>query len=242
MLLRHASRCGVKVHESTRVTDIEFDGPRPVAASYLNTSTHDAGRIEFDYLVDSSGRAGVMSTKYLKNRVFNPSFKNIATWGYWRGAKKYQPNDEKLANFPFFEALSGMSASPTNQSSVLTSAPSDDSGWAWFFPLHDGTTSVGLVMNQDIANRKKRAHSWSTREFYVQELKKQAPVLVDLIGPEGYLAEDGKSSGSAVRSASDYSYSAKCYAGPGYRLVGDAACEFLIVVGSSLSRADGIRS
>jgi flavin-dependent dehydrogenase len=206
MFLRYAERCGVKVFEGTKVMELEFDGTsRPVAAYHANTGTGSVGKITFDYLIDSSGRTGIMSTKYLKNRQFNPSFKNIATWGYWKGVKSYKPDDERLKGFPFFEALN------------------DNSGWAWLFPLHNGHTSIGLVMNQDALSQKKKASSAAnTREFYREELMKRAPTLVELIG-EGQLVE-GDQPSTTVRSASDYSYSAKSYAGPYYRLVGDAAC------------------
>jgi len=47
------------------------------------------GMISFNYLVDATGRAGLMSTKYSKNRNFTESLKNIAVWGYWTGAGSY---------------------------------------------------------------------------------------------------------------------------------------------------------
>ncbi|KAL4989913.1 hypothetical protein BDW68DRAFT_195322 [Aspergillus falconensis] len=49
------------------------------------------GTIRFEYLVGASGRAGVVSTKYLRNRVHNPRLLSIAIWGYWTGAKMYGP-------------------------------------------------------------------------------------------------------------------------------------------------------
>lgn len=35
----------------------------------------------------------------------------------------------------------------------------DESGWAWFIPLHDGLTSVGVVRDQAAFNRAARLHS-----------------------------------------------------------------------------------
>lgn len=32
----------------------------------------------------------------------------------------------------------------------------DESGWCWFIPLPQGITSVGIVMDEEIANRKKK--------------------------------------------------------------------------------------
>ena len=97
--------------EETRVTDLQFDGegssPRPVSATWKNTSTGMEGHISFDYLVDASGRNGIMSTKYLKNRHFNKALNNIACWGYWEGTDSYRPGTSR-ENAPWFEALDGM--------------------------------------------------------------------------------------------------------------------------------------
>ena len=50
--------------------------------------------MRFDYLVDASGRAGLVSTKYLKNRKNNQGLKNLANWGYWKGAGEYAVDTE----------------------------------------------------------------------------------------------------------------------------------------------------
>ena len=34
---------------------------------------------------------------------------------------------------------------------------SDESGWAWFIPLHGGVTSVGVVVNNEIYTRRARS-------------------------------------------------------------------------------------
>lgn len=47
-------------------------------------------------------------TRYLKNRKFNESLKNVAVWGYWRGTGMYG-KDTSRENAPYFEALSGKS-------------------------------------------------------------------------------------------------------------------------------------
>lgn len=59
----------------------------------------------------------------------------------------------------------------------------------------------------------------SIKALYLQELK-QAPVVVALIGDGSLVGGESK---PTVMSASDYSYSATSYAGPNYRIVGDAA-------------------
>lgn len=107
---------------------------------------------------------------------------------------------------------------------MLTS-DTDESGWSWFIPLHDGTTSVGIVLDQDISTNKKRAgreaageRGYSLQQHYLDELSR-SPSVLELIG-EGRLRNKDKPEG--VKAASDFSYSASAYAGPNYRIAGDA--------------------
>ncbi|KAL1696002.1 hypothetical protein GGG16DRAFT_121324 [Schizophyllum commune] len=223
LLLKHARTCGVSVFERTKVDSIEFstdDTSRPVAVNWTHTTNTDSasgsssgratGRTTFDYLVDASGRAGVMSAKYMKNRHFNESLKNIAIWGYWRGAGTYGVGTSR-EGAPWFEALT------------------DESGWAWFIPLHDGTTSVGVVMNQQMftESAQKPSHSPFSPEAapnprgstmtsrYLAALS-NAPQVVALLSEQARMVED------SVKSASDYSYKATEHAGLNFRICGDA--------------------
>jgi 2-polyprenyl-6-methoxyphenol hydroxylase-like FAD-dependent oxidoreductase len=115
-MLRHAAACGAAVFEETRVTDVEFEesGKRPVAVLWKDSQT-GSGRIEFDYLIDASGRRGLLSTKYFGTRQPIQSLKNTAMWSYWRGTGSYKPNTERQGS-PFFEALSGRHATQGSSS------------------------------------------------------------------------------------------------------------------------------
>ena len=91
---------------------------------------------------------------------------------------------------------------------------SDGSGWAWFIPLHNGTTSVGVVMNQAMSTDKKRAAAeLNSKEYYLQCIQEARGVAHLLSKAE--LSTD-------VKYASDWSYSASTYASPYLRIVGDA--------------------
>lgn len=96
----------------------------------------------------------------------------------------------------------------------------DESGWAWFIPLHDNTVSVGVVQNESRSKLKKsqlqRTDDDSTsltQAFYLDQLY-LAPGLRKLLGDACLV--------SPIKSASDFSYSASSHAGSGYRIVGDA--------------------
>lgn len=119
-MFKHAGKSGANIFDGVKVDSIEFVPPenpdatlesgipdpgRPVSASW-SRKDGDCGEIKFEYLVDASGRAGVVSTKYLKNRKTNQGLKNIANWGYWKGATEYGIGTPRQGQ-PLFEALSG---------------------------------------------------------------------------------------------------------------------------------------
>ncbi|KAF8058203.1 putative halogenase [Lyophyllum atratum] len=198
LLLRHASTSGVQVYEGLSVTDLKFSGERPVSAIY-KAEGGKSQEISFEYLVDASGRTGLMSTKYLRNRRFNKSLRNMAFWGYWVGGGRYSPGTNR-ENAPWFEAFT------------------DESGWAWYIPLHNGTTSVGVIISKEAYTAKKAKLVTNgvddpNTTLYIDQLA-HAPGLMRLLGPAKMASE--------VKSAGDYSYSASQYAGLNYRIAGDA--------------------
>ena len=121
LMFRHAGKCGAKIFDGVKVESIEFneasgidvpedckvaDLGRPVSATWKRKDG-TTGSISFDYLIDGSGRAGVISTKYMRNRKFNQGLKNVASWGYWKGTGQYAEGTHRQ-NQPFFEALTGI--------------------------------------------------------------------------------------------------------------------------------------
>ena len=227
-MFQHARKSGAKTFDGVKVTGIEWaplegtdavrgddianvDPGRPVSASWAHKDG-SAGEIKFNYLVDASGRAGIVSTKYLKNRSFNQELKNVANWGYWKGAISYGVGTPKEGQ-PFFEALHGLFIASAWSVIVLTSPSSDGSGWAWFIPLHNGTTSVGVVMNQAMSTEKKRAAALDSKGYYTESIQEARGVAHLLSKAE--LATD-------IKHASDWSYSASSYGSPYLRIIGDA--------------------
>ncbi|KAK4447398.1 tryptophan 2-halogenase [Podospora aff. communis PSN243] len=211
LMLDHAEKVGAKTFQGVKVESIEFepapDFPeddricnpgRPISAAWSRRADGAKGTISFEYLVDASGRNGIVSTKYLKNRKFNQALKNLAQWGYWKGVKTYAPGTSREGS-PAFEALT------------------DHSGWCWAIPLHDGTMSVGIVMHQERSlERKKKLGSPSTMEYYKHCLT-LAPEIFERM-------KDAELVSPTIKSASDWSYSASAYSGPNLRIVGDAGC------------------
>jgi flavin-dependent dehydrogenase len=125
LLLRNAARAGARLREGRRVTEILFDGNgRPCAAEWEEPETGTRGRHQFDYLVDASGRAGILANRHLGGRRFHESFKNVALWAYWKGGR-------------------GVPDAP--RGATLVSSILD--GWVWVIPLRR-TSSVGVVMHR----------------------------------------------------------------------------------------------
>ncbi|KAI1372125.1 hypothetical protein F4677DRAFT_274912 [Hypoxylon crocopeplum] len=211
LIFRHAGKSGAQIFDGVKVQGLEFEefpnhdpeselpNPgRPVSATWARKEDGSSGTIKFEYLVDASGRAGIMSTKYLKNRKYNEGaqLKNIANWGYWENGGTYGVGTYR-EGCPYFEALT------------------DASGWVWYIPLHTGKVSVGVVMNQNTSTTKKRASGLDSKGLYLDTIK-NTPGIQRLL-ENAQLTTD-------IKSASDWSYSAPAYASPYVRMAGDAAC------------------
>src|SRR5262249_25502477 len=120
ILLRHAAGLGVEVREQHRVVRVHADGRAQVVAENAQGAEVTAAAT---YLIDASGQQALLGQRD-GLREFNPFFKNLSLFGYFTGAERLDG------------ALAG---------NILSAAFAD--GWFWFIPLHDGTTSVGTVVD-----------------------------------------------------------------------------------------------
>ncbi|KAH8435192.1 NAD(P)/FAD-dependent oxidoreductase [Aspergillus melleus] len=212
LMLKHAVKCGAKVFTPVRVTSLQFAPTgardnsaqstpdnashslgRPVSATWA--STEDCGAIRYKYLIDATGRSGIVSTKYMKNRKMNTALKDAATWGYWEGCGVFGEGTH-TENDPYFEAIR------------------DGSGWIWAIPLKE-MVSIGVVMKQEIVVAKKRERRLSPSQIYVNSIE-NTPGIKNLL-EKAELVSD-------LHSTADWSYNATTYASPYLRIVGDAGC------------------
>jgi flavin-dependent dehydrogenase len=195
LLLQYAAEMGARVFEETSVTGVDFDGDRPVRAHWQQAGGV-TGEIAFDHIVDASGLSGLLSTKVLHNRRFQPAFANVAVGSYWRGYTPYvAPDGTPQGGHFFMEALQ------------------DGAGWVWAIPLHDQTLSVGVVVHSEEFQRM-RAEVGDLEEVYRDGLRR-APHLRDMLATAQKV--------QPVQTWRDFSYIADAFSGPGYHLVGDAA-------------------
>jgi len=121
LLLENARDHGAEVHEEHAVEEIDTSGTEPV----LRGVAADGRAFELAprFLVDASGQRALVGRR-LGLRRFDDFFKNLAIFGYWRGAE-HLPGE--LRNH------------------ILSAAFGD--GWFWYIPLHDDTMSVGAVVD-----------------------------------------------------------------------------------------------
>ncbi|PNY28268.1 RadH flavin-dependent halogenase [Tolypocladium capitatum] len=220
LLFKHAGKSGAQTFQGVKVDALEFepyDGEfpscgkvanpgRPVSAQW-STKDGRSGTIAFQYLVDATGRAGITSTKYLKNRKFNEGLKNLAIWGYYKGALHWSEGTPR-ENQPYFEGMRGEPSFSTMHHGA---------GWCWTIPLHNGTVSVGAVLRRDLFFAKKKSLGEDvTNADVMAECLKLCPTIEMLLQPAELVSD--------IKQATDYSYSANAYASPNLRIIGDAGC------------------
>src|SRR5207245_2148005 len=119
LLLENARAHGADVREEHAVTEVETDGEQPVV--HARAASGETVRLTPRFVVDASGQAAVLGRARSLRRL-NDFFKNLAIFGYFRGAERL-PGE--LANH------------------ILSAAFPD--GWFWYIPLPYVTLSVGAV-------------------------------------------------------------------------------------------------
>jgi flavin-dependent dehydrogenase len=192
VLLKHAASQGADVVEGAQVREVLFEDGRAVGVEWSRQGTHLTEHA--DYVIDASGRAGLLSARHFQDRVPHDVFRNVAVWGYYQGG-------------------SLLPRTPRGGINVI-SAPE---GWYWVIPLKDDEFSVGFVTHQDhFLRRKQKYPGAGGMEQLFLDAVQESETVRDLVAPGAYRP--------GVRVEQDFSYAAKSFCGPGYFLTGDSAC------------------
>lgn len=186
LLLENARAHGADVREEHAVTDVDTSGPDPMVTVRAGDGTEI--RIAPRFVVDASGQSALLG-RARDYRRFDDFFKNLAIFGYFRGAERL-PGE--LANH------------------ILSAAFGD--GWFWYIPLHDGTMSVGAVVDA----KTWAKHAAADPDGTYRALIGRCPAIATRLATAQLV--------SPIRVIRDYSYTSTRFSGRGWLLAGDAAC------------------
>lgn len=153
LLLDHARKLGVDVRQPATVESVAFDADG-VTVGAVSHGQRTETRARF--LVDASGRAGLLAQK-LGRRERVPNLGKVALFAHWRGAWRAPAPDEGNIRIYVFE-----------------------SGWFWWIPLHEDRTSVGCVMHA------KTVREWAGPRdaLYLEMIRRCRKVAEHLDGAE----------------------------------------------------------
>lgn len=196
ILLDNARKHGVEVLQPARVAKVlEEDGRVVGALVELPSGEHQEIRARF--VVDASGRAGVIAKSH-GTREFDKVLRNVATFGYWRGARlEHDYNgDWEVARICIV---------------------SHEHGWIWYIPMEPGVVSVGVVTS----DKRHREVAAADPEKYHREVLAKTPETARWL--EGAELVEFHNAPRKVMVESDFNYFHDRLHGPGYALVGDAA-------------------
>ncbi len=159
LLLDNAAAQGVEARQGCRVVEVRFDGKdepsgppgfrrgRAVGVRCLDAAGQ-AGTVHARFVVDASGQ-GTLLGRQLGLRRWDASFRNLAVYAYFSGARRLPP--------------------PADTNIFIESYPD---GWLWTIPLHTGQSSVGAVVDQQASEASVR--KLGLERFLEQQLA-QAP-------------------------------------------------------------------
>ena len=215
ILLEHSRTTGAVVMEECRVTDFIRDGERIVGVKYLDkTQTHHT--VSCRFCVDASGQSSLLGNA-MKLRRFNQTLRNFALYTYFKQAKSVTELLPDLGN--------------KGKGNIFVVAI--DKGWIWYIPLSNGRHSVGVITHGSFAQELKKENRL---KFYWDSLR-SAPQIC-------YLLEEAVMETTSLYSQSDWSYICESFKGPGYLLVGDAACfiDPILSTGVTLAMEGGVKA
>lgn len=117
---------------------------------------------------------------------------------------------QNVAIWSYWEGASLLPDSPEGAINVI----STPDGWWWHIPLKNNRFSVGLVTHKSLFSAQRKQYS-SLDEYYHSKVQSTPKIALALANAKCV---------KSARADQDYSYVSKQFCGPGYFLIGDAAC------------------
>ena len=188
ILLNNSIKAGVDVREGHQVTKIHHENNH-ISGIEIQTPDNTTIDLAAPITIDASGQSAIIA-RNMNLLEWDHFFQNLAVYGYFNNAKRLNKPDE---NNIFIEAHSD--------------------GWNWLIPLHNGSVSVGVVV--DSGKAAEHVHG-ANLEAFLNKYIAYSPHIADLLSNAILNTKP-----QAVR---DWSYAADSFIGDGYILAGDAAC------------------
>ncbi|MDP9174903.1 MAG: FAD-dependent oxidoreductase [Planctomycetota bacterium] len=187
MLLTEARRAGADVREQVTVKQI-----LSLTAGDVRVTTDAGDELRGKFLVDASGHGTVVGRHLgLRRTADEPHLRKTAYFNHFDGVWRPPGREE---GHPLIVMM--------------------DEGWFWIIPLNETKTSVGLVMDPDIARRVMREEKIPADQMLAWAIPR-CPAVRDRMK---------MATGPATNHVlADFSYRCRPYAGDGYFMVGDAA-------------------
>jgi FAD-dependent halogenase len=192
ILLDRARHLGADVREGHPVTDVISDDDRVRGVSYIDADGK-AGQIRANYVVDASGNQSRIYKQVGGERKYSDFFRSLALFGYFEGGKRLPP---------------------PNSGNILSAA--FDNGWFWYIPLSGTLTSVGAVVQRELAGKIQKDPEEALQAFIAE-----CPMISDYLRDAKRITDGDY---GQVRVRKDYSYHNERFWRPGMVLIGDAAC------------------
>jgi flavin-dependent dehydrogenase len=152
VLMDHAADCGARIVQNAQVRRVVFEGGRATGVEWVAPGGQASQITGADFVVDASGRAGLISAQHFRNRRTTEIFRNVAIWGYWDGG-------ELLPD------------SPAGGINVISSPE----GWYWIIPLSGDRFSVGFVTHKSVFVERRK--EFGTLEEMLAAMVEESPTV-----------------------------------------------------------------
>ena len=199
LLLDNSAKLGATVHEGTRVTGVDLDGPDGGAVVHAVGPRGGRTSIRTRFVVDASGRDTFLATR-MRNKVAHDALDRAAINSHWAGAKYEGGIQEGLLQ-------------------IIYLGGEDKLGWIWAIPVGTDRVSVGVVLNHSYLRKEQKrlrqagSDDWK-RDLYLQELF-SSPFMKDVLADARIIMP--------LMFNGDYSYAVTRKYGDNWALVGDAS-------------------
>ena len=195
ILLDHAASEGADVYENTTALGPLGSSDHVYGARVRNESGPEF-EMAADLTIDATGQNALFG-RHFRTRQFNEELRHVALYGHWSGGHQLPDIIE--------------SKDANDAGNILIVTVPD--GWIWHIPIAHTMRSVGLVTEPSAVAELNAADRTA---YYLKQVR-ACPEMSALLGAAEWISD-------SVTTLSDWSFFCSNFAGPGYFLVGDAAC------------------